>query len=206
MIAASSLLLVFLIFVCFWVSKPLLDHLLSEWIDFGMNSNERVHAHMIRMVNSAKHELIIYDDGDGAIEGIYSQSEASLEKQSFVDALVSKCKKNKNFRVRILFNCFNEDLAISEAARQQDDLPNLEIKYRDGGRPNDSHFKISDGGLLCYLSNHEEGQEERKFKFMASKHKYFIPRYVRDFTVKFEKDFNRALSFEDAYNRKLLEN
>ena len=171
----------------------MLDHLLSDWLDFGVNSNDRVHTHMMKMVQSAQHELIIYDDGDGATENIYGDSGAE-----FIATLVDKCKLNENFRVRILFNCFNADLAISKVVRQQSSLPNLEIRYRNGDRPNDYHFKISDGGLLYYLSNHGQGEQERKFKFIASKNKYFVAKYVREFAEQFEQDFGLALSFDEA--------
>ena len=130
MTIAIFLLLAFLTLVCFWIAKPLYDNLLSEWIDFGVNSDDRVTKHMMRIVESAQNDLIIYDDGDR--ESIYGDV-------AFVQALISKCKTNDNFRARILLNCFDNHLAISKAVRERN-LPNLDIRYRNGERPNDSHF------------------------------------------------------------------
>ncbi len=151
---------------------------------------------MMKMVESAQYELVIYDDGDGATENVYGDSGTE-----FIETLISKCKDDSNFRVRILFNCFNANLAISKYVRQRKDLPNLEIRYRDGDRPNDYHFKITDGGMLYYLSNHKQGELERKFKFLASKNKYFVPKYIREFMTKFDEDFREAIGFEQAFNK-----
>ena len=193
MIIAIFLLLAFLTLVCFWIAKPLYDHLLSEWIDFGVNSDDRVTKHMMRMVESAQNELIIYDDGEK--ESIYGDSGVD-----FVQALMSKCKVNNSFKVQILLNCFDKDLAMSKAVRKRN-LPNLEIRYRNGERPNDSHFKIVDGGLLYYVSNHGHGEQERKFRFFASKNRLFIPGYIKKFKQKFDLDFKEAMSFDEAFSK-----
>ena len=193
MIIVTLLLLAFLTLVCFLIAKPLYDHLLSEWIDFGVNSDDRVTKHMMRMVESAQNELIIYDDGER--ESIYGDSGVD-----FVQALMSKCKANNNFKARILLNCFDKELAMSEAVRELD-LPNLEIRYRNGRRPNDSHFKIVDGGLLYYVSKHGQGEHERKFRFFASKNIFFIPGYIKKFKKKFDLDFKEAMSFDKAFSK-----
>ena len=189
---AISLLLVFLIVVCSWIAKPLFDHLLSDWIDFGVNSDNRVTKHMMRMVESARDEMIIYDDGES--DSIYGDS-----RSAFTEALINKCKADKNFKVRILLNCFDENLTMSKAVREERDLTNLEIRYRNGDRPNDSHFKIVDGGLLYYVSNHGQGERERKFRFFASKNKLFVPKYVKKFKKEFDLHFKKAMSFDEAY-------
>ena len=191
MIKANSVLLILLILVHLWIAKPLINQLLSKWKDFGVNSNERVFKNMMEMLQSAKRELILYDDGDAKTEGIYSNTD-------FINALLSKCAANKNFRVRILFNCFTGNLPIVNAVLKRSDITNIEIKYRVGSRPSDIHFKICDEGMLYYLSNHEQGQQERKFKFIASKHKYLIPAFVKSFVRKFNQDFKKSLNFDEA--------
>ena len=190
---AITLLLVFLIVVCSWIAKPLFDHLLSDWIDFGVNSDDRVTKHMMIMVESARDEMIIYDDGER--DSIYGDS-----RSAFIEALINKCRADKNFKVRILLNCFDKDLAMSKAVREQRDLTNLEIRYRNGDRPNDSHFKIVDGGLLYYVSNHGQGERGRKFRFFASKNKFLIPGYIKKFKKKFDSHFKEAMSFDEVYS------
>ena len=62
-------------------------------------------------------------------------------------------------------------------------------------------FKIADGGLLYYVSKHGQGERERKFIFFASKNRFFIPGYIKKFKQKFDLDFKKAMSFDEAFSK-----
>ena len=108
------------------------------------------------LLERAHSNMAVYDDGDKMEESIYMQQEV-------VEAIKKKLDTVPDFTLRCYFN----DNAPDTLFRQTfDGHDRVDIRMRPDGdiRPNDTHYKIIDDGLMAYLSQHGHGIRERKFQ------------------------------------------
>ena len=119
-----------------------------------VNNNKLAVKSFLGLFRSAEHIMSIYDDGDNKPESVY-------QNQDVIKTVRKKLDDNPNFKVQCLFNVDEG----TEFAKQLRDYPKqVEIKIREGERPNIAHYKIIDGGKKVYLSWHEMGNENRNVK------------------------------------------
>ena len=111
------------------------------------------------VLEAAKKEVIIHDDGDRVSDSPYEDDEVLAKMRAVCDRGVA---------IRCLFNC-DEDLAIK---RELANVVGIRIrKYRNLG----AHYKIADGGALAYLSWHRPGEVRRTFRRIDCR---AVPKYA----------------------------
>ena len=128
-------------------------HLLWLRLEVGHNSNARVSEAFLRLLENAKSEMLICDDGNKMEGSIYDNDE-------IVATVRSKLESNNQFRIRCLFS---ENYRSKFRAAFENRDYNVEIKAQVERRP--VHYKIIDRGQSGYLSRHERGETQRAFKF-----------------------------------------
>lgn len=138
----------------------------------------------LSLLNMASESIIIYDDGNSMDGSLYENSQAVNAIKERIDG--------SDLTVKCFFNCPNDTLFVRELSQYD----NVDIKFRDGDRPNDIHFKIIDGGKSAYLSWHEFGSSERRFKMLDCRH---LPPMARrsvlgEYIQGFERNFTGPTS------------
>lgn len=118
------------------------------------NDDESAIDKVIPLVEEAEVSLEIYDDGDDFTGSMYNND-------AFVQSVIQKLDKNKEFVVECLFNENEEDLLFTKELVNH---PRVSIYVRQKGGRNQIHYKIIDGGVRAYLSVHAERSRERAFK------------------------------------------
>ena len=123
-----------------------------------LNAGPVAMEEFLKLLDEARREMIIYDDGDMVADSIYAM-------QELVDAVREKLKSSSEFRMRCLFNAPDDSLPFMKAFGHGVDR--VTIKPRDRNRhPFRTHYKIIDGGRKAYLSEHSLGSRERWFKIV----------------------------------------
>ena len=149
------------------------------------NSGEKAVVYFMRVLEEANERLIVHDDGDSVDESIYNNKEV-------IAALDRKLSDRPELNVRILLNSPGVRLDVLKLAKKHGDQ--LQIRYRQGGRPvGDIHYKIADKDM-GYFSEHEEGSPNRKIWVYEFQH---APKKARDRAFgdtirRFEKEFTQA--------------
>ena len=120
------------------------------------NDDERAIGSFTTLLEQAHSNMMIYDDG-GAMDGsIYMNEE-----------VVKTIKKKLDTEPDFIIQCyFNEDDGSTLFRREFDGHNRVTIQTRPDGdaRPDDTHYKIIDGGRMAYLSRHKSGSSQRKFQ------------------------------------------
>ena len=155
-------------------------------------SPERIHGdnsvvtNFIELLDQARTSMIVYDDGNDMDRAVYNDSR-------IIDAVRSKLQSNPDFELKCLFNC-NDDVKFRKAFRGE---PRVDIRTRSDVRPErKTHYKIIDGGLKAYLSRHELGSSQRRFKTVdctnvSKRHRsrvagFVLSKHTEDFATAFD--------------------
>lgn len=122
----------------------------------GINDDDSAASSFVAMLGEAQESMIVYDDGDNIEGSLYNDRRA-------IDAVRSKLQANPAFKLRCLFNC-DDRLAFQQELESE---PQVDIRIRSGNAPaNAVHYKIIDGGEKAYLSRHDLGSRERRFRIV----------------------------------------
>ena len=127
------------------------------------NDNRVVSDEFLKLLQAAKQEMVIYDDGDSIPDSIYDNEE-------IIEAIREKLSIRPDFRIRCLFNCDNANLKFRQAFASG--VTGVEIKIRkDPGVRGTSagdvpHYKMIDGGSQAHLSWHEAGSADRIYQIV----------------------------------------
>ena len=121
-----------------------------------INDDESAVGSFVAMVGEARESMIVYDDGDDIDGSLYNDRRA-------IDAVRGKLQVNPAFRLQCLFNC-DDHLAFQ---RELGSEPRVDIRIRSESVPASAvHYKIIDGGAKAYLSRHDLGSKERRFRLV----------------------------------------
>ena len=121
-----------------------------------INDDDSVVCNFIELLDEASTSMILYDDGNDMDGSVYNDGRV-------IDAVRSKLRTNPDFELRCLFNC-NDDVKFRKEFANE---PQVDIRTRrDMGRERKVHYKIIDGGTKAYLSRHELGSNQRRFKIV----------------------------------------
>ena len=118
------------------------------------NDDEIAIGSVLILLSRAKEQIELYDDGNKIDSSLYDDDD-------FIKKIKSKLEENKNFSVQCMFN-YDEDLRFKEAFKND---PRVSIFVRRSQeRPQDTHYKIIDGGRMAYLSEHVAGSDKRAYR------------------------------------------
>ena len=142
----------------------------------------------IEFLREANRSIIVYDDEDRVQDSIY-------DDQEVLDSIRRKLNSVPGFSLRCLFNVDEPKLLIRREAKDSR-LP-VEIRIKHPDRPRCRvHYKIIDGGTKAYLSRHESGKTQRRYRIVdctgvPKKHQ----KHVSDETLGlFNEHFQKAFS------------
>ena len=123
----------------------------------GTNTDNTAETMFINLLQFANKQIEVFDDGNKMEGSIY-------ESEAVVQALDEKLKDNTTFVARFFFND-NEDLRLS---RHFETHERVKIYAGAPGErpPDQTHYKLIDGGLIAHLSTHGHGQAERSFEVL----------------------------------------
>ena len=123
----------------------------------GTYDDDTATAMFICLVNEAKQDMIIHDDGDSTNTSIYNKVEA-------VEAVKRRLEEPKGLKIRCFFNK-QEDIKMVSLGEQFPDR--FLVRYLQGKRPaHDIHYKIIDDGSKAYLSVHDMGGCDREYEMI----------------------------------------
>ena len=172
----------------FWMLHRAFQYMYVTVSPVPINNYELVVRDFIALLEEARTSMILYDDGNDMVGSLYNDSRV-------IDAVRSKLRANPDFELRCLFNC-NDDV---EFRKQFADEPQVDIRTRSV-MDNDGriHYKIIDGGLKAYLSQHNLGSRQRQSKIVdcSNVSKRHRSRIAEDVLGSYKMDF--ALAFEAA--------
>ncbi len=118
------------------------------------NSNETAAKHFVALLDEAKENMVVYDDGNEMEGSIYWNRDV-------VNAARQKLSNNPGFRLSCYFN-FNAAMPFT---RELQECRGFRVEFGQGDRPDDDvHYKIIDGGLKAHLSRHELASEDRRYR------------------------------------------
>ena len=121
----------------------------------SINDDDRAVGSFKELLAQAHSNMMIYDDGNKMKGSIYMNKEV-------VHAIEEKLRDMPDFTMRCYFNHDENDTLFRKAFNDHD---RVDIRTRsDEDRPDDTHYKIIDGGRMAYLSRHEHGSSKRKFQ------------------------------------------
>ena len=127
----------------------------------GPNSNQDAIELFIGLISETRVQIEIHDDGNNFPESIYNNPD--------VIEAIQKGVRERNIKVRCLFNDEGQQLKILELARSKEFQHNVEIWYVRGGRQEpDAHYKIVDGGKLVHTSYHSRHAQERSYRLLKA--------------------------------------
>ncbi len=127
----------------------------------GSNSDQDAIELFIDLVNETRKEIKIHDDGNDFPASIYNNPD--------VIEAIEKGVRERNIKVRCLFNDEGQPLKILELVRSKEFQNSIEIWYVCGGRqePN-THYKVVDGGKLVHTSYHKHHEQERSYRLLKA--------------------------------------
>ena len=122
--------------------------------DPSTNDDELAVGSFTDLLEEARLNMTVYDDGNDMEGSIYT-------KQEVVDAVKEKLSNVPSFTMRCYFNYDEKDILFRKTF---DGEARVDIRTRKGARPDDTHYKIIDDGRMAYLSQHGHGSRQRKFQ------------------------------------------
>ncbi len=147
----------------------------------GTNDDDTATSAFICLVNEAKQEMIIHDDGDSTDASIYNNEQA-------VKAVRTRLQEHRDLSIRCFFNK-EEETRMGSLGKQFPDR--FQVRYLQGERPvHDIHYKIIDGGCKAYLSVHDMGGCDREYEMIDCTDS--PPRIRRRMFRKFYDQIDRA--------------
>ncbi len=186
-VAAGSLVASTVVIV--WLLHRAFQYVYVKVSPVRINDDDSVVSNFIELLGEARTSMILYDDGNDMAGSVYNDSRV-------IDAVRSKLRSNPDFELRCLFNC-DEDVKFR---REFSNEPQVDIRTRcDVGRERKVHYKIIDGGIKAYLSRHELGSSQRRFKIIdctnvSKRHRSRVAGIVlRKHTEDFATAFNAAM-------------
>lgn len=122
----------------------------------GINDDDSAVRSFVAMLGEAQESMIVYDDGDNVEGSLYNDRRA-------IDAVRGKLQANPAFKLQCLFNC-DDHLAFRRELEME---PQVDIRIHSRSVPASAvHYKIIDGGAQAYLSRHDLGSHERRFRIV----------------------------------------
>ena len=122
------------------------------------NDDDRAVVNFTDLLEKAHSNMVVYDDGDNTERSIYMQ-------EGVVEAVKKKLDDVPEFTMYCYFN--NQEARDTLFCKAFDGhYDRVDIQTRPNGeiRPDDTHYKIIDGGRMAYLSRHEHGSSKREFQ------------------------------------------
>ena len=141
------------------------------------NSDTSVEAIVLKLIEQAEREVVLYDDGESTKGSLY-------QSRRVVDALRSKLQA-PSFKVDCVLN---EMTGTTLFERELGPLDNVRIRQRREN-PSTIHYKIFDG-TVGYISRHRPGEPTRNRKLIdctraqsrfPGKRPLALRRYFEDF-------------------------
>lgn len=152
LVVCTALVTCFLI----WLLNRGFQFLYVEATPPEINDDDSAATSFVAMLDEARESMIVYDDGDNIEGSLYSDRRA-------IDAVRGKLRVNPTFKLQCLFNC-DDHLAFQQELEGE---PQVDIRIRSGSASaNAVHYKIIDGGEKAYLSRHDLGSRERRFRIV----------------------------------------
>lgn len=150
-----------------------------------INDDNSVVTNFVELLDEARTSMIVYDDGNDMAGSVYNDSR-------IIEAVRRKLRSNPGFELQCLFNCDDDVRLRKEFAHE----PRVDIRTRtDMGGERKTHYKIIDGGLKAYLSRHELGSSQRRFKIVdctnvSKRHRsrvagFVLSKHTEDFATAF---------------------
>ena len=136
-------------------------------LEVGTNDEYVAAKYFTEFVNDAKEDFLIRDDGNDMSGSLYNNTE-------IVDAVTARLHENPKLRIRCLFYSKDDTLFTKTLCE------NPQVVIHRGGERHRVHFKIIDHGLKGYLSSHEYGESDRRYRMYDCSH---VPARVRDATL-----------------------
>ena len=133
----------------------------------GMNDGKVAAKSFIDLVKDAKEEILICDDGNDMADSIYNDKQV-------VDAIDSRLREKPQLSVRCLFYSTENTLFTKTFTAHQ------QVAIDRGSARRRVHFKIIDHGLKGYVSSHEYGESDRRYRMYDCSR---VPARVRDATL-----------------------
>ncbi len=119
------------------------------------NSNEQAISNTVKLIQEAKDEIEMFDDGDFFEESVYNSD-------CLIETIRSKLDENPHFKIRALFNVPDPNLKF---IKEFENNAQVEIyRRKDGSRPRERHYKVIDGGLKGNVSEHHLRATERTYR------------------------------------------
>ncbi len=120
------------------------------------NDDRVANENSVNILSEAEEDIEIYDDGNNFEESPYNS-------ESFIHAVRQKLDENQGFKLLCLFNCDE----LTDFRTEFGDHERVDIRVRTaGGRPDDVHYKIVDGGRRAYISKHGLNERTRKYRIV----------------------------------------
>ena len=124
----------------------------------GVNDDSQAVSRFVEVVQHAKHELIVHDDGNDMPGTIYNDEDV-------IEAVDRQMAQHGDLVVKCLFNDRAQLAIVERLSRRYPDRFRVEYRSWPRGRPAfDVHYKIADGGAIGHLSHHDHGARERYFE------------------------------------------
>lgn len=127
----------------------------TEVTEMLPNSNAEAIQIVLKLLDEANSELIMYDDGDTADDSLY-------QNEALIFAIKEKIRKNPDFQVLCVLNHCAGETRFEQALTA---LPNVSIRQRRISQQSRVHYKIIDG-RKAYVTCHELGQVDRNRKMI----------------------------------------
>ena len=153
-----------------------------------VNDDDSVVNYFIELLTEARTSMVVYDDGNNMDGSLYNDDRV-------IDAVRSKLRANPDFELRCLFNC-DDDVEFRKVLANEQQV---EIRtHSDADSKSKIHYKIIDEGEKAYLSLHELGATERKYRIVdctsvSKRHRSYAAQSVLGkHTAHFARAFNAA--------------
>lgn len=182
MIQGAEWVVVAILAVGFLISAYLVASVQGDlWFreESGLNTDEQATEMFIDLVNQTRRQIDIHDAGSDSADSMYNSRDV-------MGALRDRIR-DRNIKVRCLFNDADQPLELLKLARSEEYGNRIEIWHLGGSRQEpDTHYKIVDSGRLVHLSRHahsasRSGYRLRKaLRWWEFKTRYRISEQYRD--------------------------
>ena len=135
----------------------------------GSNSNEDAINLFIDLINETRKQIEVRDDGNDFSGPIYNDPDVPDVDVPDVKEAIRTGIRERNIKVRCLFNDKDQPVKILELACSEECRANIEIWYVRGGRQEpDAHYKIVDSGKIVHTSYHRHHEEKRSYRMFKA--------------------------------------
>ncbi len=160
MIQGAEWIVVAILAACILISAYLVASVQGDlWFreESGLNTDEQATEMFIDLVNQTRRQIDIHDDGGDLADSMYNS-------RVVMDALRDRIRE-RNIKVRCLFNDADQPLELLTLARSEEYGNRIEIWHLGGGRREpDTQYKIVDSGRLVHLSRHAHGASRSGYR------------------------------------------